>query len=95
MILIEKLGVRAECEALHWRYRYEWRRCEAMLNDWGQYKTAIDGLDIHSLASGGRLNGTVHYVPNAANPKFRGRIPYGGMWGALMRSVVPAELRVR
>src|SRR5580704_4680648 len=27
----------------------DWRRCEAMLNDWGQYKTAIDGLDIHFL----------------------------------------------
>ena len=33
----------------HWRHRYDWRRCEAMLNDWGQYKTAIDGLDIHFL----------------------------------------------
>src|SRR5260370_31861643 len=28
---------------------YDWRRWEAMLNDWGQYKTAIDGLDIHFL----------------------------------------------
>jgi epoxide hydrolase len=33
----------------HWRHRYDWRRCEAMLNDWGQYKTTIDGLDIHFL----------------------------------------------
>jgi epoxide hydrolase len=33
----------------HWRHRYDRRRCEAMLNDWGQYKTAIDGLDIHFL----------------------------------------------
>ena len=33
----------------HWRHRYDWRRCEAMLNDWDQYKTAIDGLDIHFL----------------------------------------------
>ncbi len=33
----------------HWRHRYDGRRCEAMLNDWGQYKTAIDGLDIHFL----------------------------------------------
>jgi epoxide hydrolase len=33
----------------HWRHRYDWRRCEAMLNGWGQYKTAIDGLDIHFL----------------------------------------------
>jgi hypothetical protein len=20
----------------HWRHRYDWRRCEAMLNDWGR-----------------------------------------------------------
>src|SRR4029077_2981312 len=33
----------------HWRHRYEWRRCEAMLNNWSQYKTTIDGLDIHFL----------------------------------------------
>jgi hypothetical protein len=33
----------------HWRHRYDWRRCEAMPNDWGQYNTAIDGLDIHFL----------------------------------------------
>jgi hypothetical protein len=33
----------------HWRHRYDWRRCEAMLNDWRQYKTSIDGLGIHIL----------------------------------------------
>jgi hypothetical protein len=33
----------------HWCHRYDWRRCEAMLNDWGQYKTSIDGLGIHFL----------------------------------------------
>ena len=33
----------------HWRHRYDWRRCETMLNDWGQYKTTIDGLGIHFL----------------------------------------------
>ncbi|MBV9841015.1 MAG: epoxide hydrolase [Sphingomonadaceae bacterium] len=31
----------------HWRRDYDWRRCEAMLNGWGQFKTHIDGLDIH------------------------------------------------
>ena len=31
----------------HWRHRYDWRRCEAMLNGWGQHITEIDGLDIH------------------------------------------------
>jgi pimeloyl-ACP methyl ester carboxylesterase len=33
----------------HWRHRYDWRRCEATLNNWGQYKTSIDGLGIHFL----------------------------------------------
>src|SRR6201997_5583348 len=33
----------------HWRHRYDWRRCEAMLNNWSQYKTTIDGLDIHFI----------------------------------------------
>jgi pimeloyl-ACP methyl ester carboxylesterase len=33
----------------HWRDGYDWRRCEAMLNGFGQYKTEIDGLGIHFL----------------------------------------------
>jgi pimeloyl-ACP methyl ester carboxylesterase len=33
----------------YWRDRYDWRRCEAMLNGFGQYRTAIDGLGIHFL----------------------------------------------
>jgi pimeloyl-ACP methyl ester carboxylesterase len=33
----------------HWRTRYDWRRCEAMLNGLGQYRTTIDGLGIHFL----------------------------------------------
>nr|WP_087572960.1 epoxide hydrolase family protein [Sphingomonas sp. CDS-1] len=33
----------------YWRNDYDWRRCEAMLNGFGQYKTQIDGLDIHFL----------------------------------------------
>lgn len=35
------------CE--YWRHKYDWRRIEARLNGFGQYKTAIDGLDIHFL----------------------------------------------
>lgn len=31
----------------HWQHRYDWRRCEAMLNGWGMHITEIDGLDIH------------------------------------------------
>ncbi len=33
----------------HWLERYDWRRCEAQLNAFGQFKTEIDGLGIHFL----------------------------------------------
>ncbi len=33
----------------HWQHRYDWRRCEAALNAIGQYRTTIDGLDLHFL----------------------------------------------
>jgi len=39
--------VKALCD--HWRHRYDWRRAEARLNGLGQFKTNIDGLDIHFL----------------------------------------------
>ena len=40
----------AKVQALvdHWRNHYDWRRAEARLNALGQFKTEIDGLDIHS-----------------------------------------------
>lgn len=39
--------VRALCD--YWRTQYDWRRCEAMLNGFGQHRTVIDGLGIHFL----------------------------------------------
>lgn len=33
----------------HWHHHYDWRRCEAMLNGFGQHRTVIDGLGIHFL----------------------------------------------
>ncbi|NWK94452.1 epoxide hydrolase [Sphingobium lactosutens] len=33
----------------YWRDHYDWRRCEAMLNDWGLLETRIDGIDIRFL----------------------------------------------
>lgn len=33
----------------YWQDRYDWRRCEALLNGFGQFKTLIDGLEIHFL----------------------------------------------
>ena len=31
----------------HWRTAYDWRRCEAAMNAWPQFRTVIDGLGIH------------------------------------------------
>jgi len=39
--------VKALCA--YWREHYDWRRCESMLNGFGQFKTEIDGLRIHFL----------------------------------------------
>jgi microsomal epoxide hydrolase len=37
-------------ELVHdWRHRYDWRRTEAELNGWPQFKTRIDGIDVHFL----------------------------------------------
>ncbi|MSP43023.1 MAG: epoxide hydrolase [Alphaproteobacteria bacterium] len=33
----------------YWRHKYDWRRCEAMLNGFGQFKTNIEGIDVHFL----------------------------------------------
>ncbi len=33
----------------YWLTQYDWRRCESQLNRTGQFKTTIDGLDIHFL----------------------------------------------
>jgi len=33
----------------YWRRDYDWRRCEKMLNDWGQFQTDLNGLPIHFL----------------------------------------------
>lgn len=33
----------------HWHRHYDWRRCETLLNGWGQHKTELDGLGIHFL----------------------------------------------
>ena len=39
--------VRALCA--HWADVYDWRRCEAMLNGFGQHRTTIGDLGIHFL----------------------------------------------
>jgi pimeloyl-ACP methyl ester carboxylesterase len=38
----------------HWRHRHDWRAAEARLNAWPQYKTRIDGIDVHFLHLPGR-----------------------------------------
>ena len=39
--------VKALCD--YWAKGYDWRRCEAKLNQAGQFQTNLDGLDIHFL----------------------------------------------
>jgi pimeloyl-ACP methyl ester carboxylesterase len=41
----------AKMQALirYWQDGYDWRRCERMLNAFGQFRTTIDGLGIHFL----------------------------------------------
>ena len=39
--------IQALCD--YWRNQYDWRRCETMLNGFGQFRAKIDGLDIHFL----------------------------------------------
>ncbi|MFG3662396.1 epoxide hydrolase family protein [Streptomyces sp. NPDC047706] len=33
----------------YWRHHYDWRRVEALLNGFGQFRTVIDGVSIHLL----------------------------------------------
>lgn len=33
----------------YWRQHYDWRRCETLLNNYPQFVTEIDGVDIHFL----------------------------------------------
>jgi pimeloyl-ACP methyl ester carboxylesterase len=33
----------------HWEHSYDWRRCEARLNSFANFRTEIDGLGIHFL----------------------------------------------
>ena len=40
---------RAQAFVEYWRTQYDWRRCEAMLNGFGQCVTNLDDLDIHFL----------------------------------------------
>jgi pimeloyl-ACP methyl ester carboxylesterase len=40
---------RVQALCARWQDGYDWRRCEAMLNGWGQHRTVLDGLGIHFL----------------------------------------------
>lgn len=33
----------------YWQHGYDWRRCEALLNQWPQFRTRLQGLDIHFI----------------------------------------------
>lgn len=40
---------KAQALCAYWRDGYDWRRCEAMLNGFGQYRTVIKDLGIHFI----------------------------------------------
>ena len=40
---------RLQALVARWQDGYDWRRCETLLNSFGQHHTDIDGLDIHFL----------------------------------------------
>jgi pimeloyl-ACP methyl ester carboxylesterase len=40
---------RVQSLVAHWRDGYDWRRCEAGINAWPNFRTLIDGLGIHFL----------------------------------------------
>lgn len=44
---VPTLELRALCE--RWRNGYDWRRCEAQLNEWGLHRTVVDGVEIAFL----------------------------------------------
>src|SRR5689334_2731127 len=35
--------------ARYWTSEYDWRKCEARLNALPQFKTTVDGIDIHFI----------------------------------------------
>jgi pimeloyl-ACP methyl ester carboxylesterase len=55
------LGVMQEL-APYWATTYDWRRCEARLNDLPQFLTEIDGLDIHFIHVRSRHEGALPLV---------------------------------
>lgn len=38
----------------YWVHRYDWRSTEAALNAWPQFRTTLDGIDVHFLHVAGR-----------------------------------------
>ena len=45
--------------ARYWATEYDWRRCEARLNALPQFKTEIDGVDVHFIHVKSRARGRV------------------------------------
>src|SRR5689334_13311092 len=48
--------------ARYWTTEYDWRRCEARLNALPQFKTEIDGLDIHFIHVKSRHEGALPLI---------------------------------
>ena len=59
----------------YWRQRYDWRRCEAELNSWPQFRTMLDGggddsLVVHLIHARSRHRGAAA----AAHPRLAGSV---------------------
>jgi pimeloyl-ACP methyl ester carboxylesterase len=54
--------------ARHWATEYDWRRCEARLNDLPHFITEIDGLDIHFIHVRSKHEGALPLVINHGWP---------------------------
>jgi len=45
--------------AAYWTTRYDWRKTEAALNAWPQFKTRVEDFDIHFYHVRGKASGQV------------------------------------
>src|SRR6476469_4791082 len=76
--------------ARYWTTEYDWRRCEARLNALPQFKTEIDGLDIHFIHVESAHKNALPLIPGygfSGEPTELGWGPIriGQAWAELMR----------
>ena len=91
---------------LHWQTRYDWRRCEALLNSYPQFTTNIHGVEIYFLHIRSRHENTLpmcithgwpgsvlefrHVVEKLVDPQAHGGEAHGGEAHDAFHLVIPA-----